>query len=91
MLISALAVTTLLGAIWLSFELRRYELLDGRTDTGGTGLSRSSDFRVACDYLSFTGRETFVRAYFSPIPRDAYACPLLRKHGDEALMQTFQE
>lgn len=89
--LSALAVATLLAAVWLPFQLRGYELLRRRVDTDGTGLARSSDFRVACHYHSFTGRETFVRVYPTAVPRDAYACPRLRKRGDEPSVLVFDE
>ena len=69
-LISALTVAALLVAIWLPFQSRGYELLDGRLESDGPATSTSGGHAVACSYLSFTGRETFLRIYYAAEPRD---------------------
>jgi hypothetical protein len=90
-LISACVVAMLLAAILLPFQARGYQLLDRRIETNSEATIISGGRAVACSYLSFSGRETFVRTYYAAEPRDDYFCPRLRKRGDEPLFLAFDE
>lgn len=84
-LISAFAIALLLAAIWLPFQARDYQLLDGVVESDGGATITSGGHVVTCSYLSLSGRETFVSTYYAAEPRDDYFCPRLRKRGDEPL------
>lgn len=90
-LISALVAAALLAAIWLPFQLRGYQLLDGRVDTDGVATLYAGGNSVACSYWHVTGYETFIRVYHAAEPRDDYECPFLRNRGGEPFVLRFDE
>jgi hypothetical protein len=90
-LISAFVVAILLAAVWLPFQVLGYQMLDGRVETDGIATRYAGSHSVACSYWHVTGYETFLRVYHANEPRDDYACPRLRKRGDEPFVLLFDE